>query len=1109
MRRRRTQLLVELLEDRLAPATFAVPWPDPQHLTLSFAPDGTQVVGGSPSQLFSLLNAQFQTLAAQDPTTAWQREILRAFQTWAVQANINIGVVTDDGQQDFGAAGPPQGDLHFGDIRVGSYTLAPDVVAVSMPFDVTAGTWSGDVRLNVPNYTFGIGGTGDQYDLFTVMLHEAGHVFGLPHSTDPASGSVMLEDYSGPRSGLAAVDIAALQALYGARQPDAYEPSDGFSQAPHLMLDDRIEADLTTLQDVDVYQLVTTGNSNSATIHLRTAGLSLLEPRINVYEVAGPKSQPVLIQSASSTELLGSDLTLHLDQLKAKSTYFIEVESATADVFGIGSYRLEVDSDTTTGNGNNGSVGANGPQNGGNPGNDIFATATNLQPKIFRVDDRFNYLVSASLSDAADVDVYRIHTPNARDGASTMTVLAWSTQPEGLHPAVRVYDNTRNEVAAEVLVNESGVFTVQIPDVEANANYYIEVAAAHAGDAHDAGAYALAVDFNPRGVDLPTLVDQHLVDATQPDSGTLHVAESQLFHFVLAADSSTAAAGTVTMTVTGPEGAVTTLTVAAGDSQSATLFLLPGNYAFDVTCDTDTEPLTYTLRGLGLSDPIGPHLQDPTLNPVTSFPTAPTADGAYWWEQGFYAFLAILTPPANPGSTGGTTGPATDSSGVPAEPTGGTSSGSVSPTVSSPPPSASGSVNTTTAGSSDPAPPPVVTVNPTPSPPPTASTSPGSAGSSLSPPTLPNGSGAGSIPGSAGGSASGSSPSGSPSSSSPAPSSPLSSLPSAGGGSAPNPAPGSTPSGTEGWTSVPSSGSSGGSSSGSKSAAAPASGSSLLAGTRSGDGSSDGAVGGAGGAGSGGTSAGGNATGTSAAASSSGGTNLAGIGTGGAGGWNSSGGGSNQRPDGSRGEPSAPGTLSDRPTPPSGRADGLVGGSDAPAGDPRATEPSREAREETARLDWLFQDLQRLNETAVISARQQAAEQEFASLLTSVLGWRGTANSRSLMDSTVPTTPDNDAALPDAPLPASIYRSDARRRVGEATSDPAASMRMCEGSTSSFTNLLPTVHHRTLLILVFVGGLVIGAGLYPALRPARRGRLSSLLSTRNDSPEQFCHDPGT
>jgi hypothetical protein len=49
----RRRLVVEQLEDRLTPSTTAVPWPNPGHLTLSFAPDGTST-GQLASTLFQL-----------------------------------------------------------------------------------------------------------------------------------------------------------------------------------------------------------------------------------------------------------------------------------------------------------------------------------------------------------------------------------------------------------------------------------------------------------------------------------------------------------------------------------------------------------------------------------------------------------------------------------------------------------------------------------------------------------------------------------------------------------------------------------------------------------------------------------------------------------------------------------------------------------------------------------------------------------------------------------------------------------------------------------------------------------------------------------------------
>ena len=100
---------VECLEDRSVPSAFGTAWPDAEHVTLSFTPDGTPTAFGA-STLAAVLRQ-----AGTD--AAWQREILRAFQTWAVHANINIGLVADGGQA-LGAPGAVQGDARFGDIRV-------------------------------------------------------------------------------------------------------------------------------------------------------------------------------------------------------------------------------------------------------------------------------------------------------------------------------------------------------------------------------------------------------------------------------------------------------------------------------------------------------------------------------------------------------------------------------------------------------------------------------------------------------------------------------------------------------------------------------------------------------------------------------------------------------------------------------------------------------------------------------------------------------------------------------------------------------------------------------------------------------------------------------
>ena len=147
---RNRRLSLELLEDRLAPSTSGITWPDGGHLTLSFVPDGTPV-GSYKSNLF-------QTLDAVGPSAAWQQAILRAFQSWPAVTNLNVGVVADGGQP-LGTSGAVQGDTRFGDIRVAAAPLGGNTLITNSQFQWSGTTWSGDVVVN-SSYKFNLDGSG-------------------------------------------------------------------------------------------------------------------------------------------------------------------------------------------------------------------------------------------------------------------------------------------------------------------------------------------------------------------------------------------------------------------------------------------------------------------------------------------------------------------------------------------------------------------------------------------------------------------------------------------------------------------------------------------------------------------------------------------------------------------------------------------------------------------------------------------------------------------------------------------------------------------------------------------------------------------------------------
>lgn len=622
--RRANPLNVERLEDRTTPAVFGNPWPDATHLTLSFAPDGTSL-GGQPSTLL-------QTLDATASRDAWQRDVLRAFQTWAVNGNINVGLVPDQGQP-FGGTGPTQGDTRFGDLRIGAVPLAEDVLAVALPFDVSAGPWSGDVRLN-SNSRFG---SGAAYDLFTVMLHEAGHALGVAPSANAAS--VMYQVFTGARSGLNRTDVTALQALYGARQPDAFDAkksNDTLAKASRLVIpDDPGEllggtafGDITTLRDLDHYRFKfeNTTAPVDVTIRLVTSGLSGLLARLTIYDSAGR-----VVGTTAATDPLRGDLSLRVPRVAPLAEYTIKVQSASGDVFGIGSYRLEVVPD-----------GGSLPQprfHDDDAGtNDTAAFATDLRKKPFRADARYDSYVEASLSTATDVDYYRVRAPQS---GGTMTALVWRQDSSGLDPRIAVFNSVGQPVAAEVLVNDNGSYTIQVPNLLANRDYYLTVRAANSASGA-VGNYAFGVDFRTAPA-RQTSFSSGILTATSPEAQrTLTVTQSSLFHFVASATTATTPLDpnvALRMTVYDANKAVVfSQFVGNGDIVTGNIFLAPGTYTFRFAAATrDGRPLPafrFTLKGDVLSDPIGPRPADTSGSLFGAPPTVgPPSLPPFSWQQ--------------------------------------------------------------------------------------------------------------------------------------------------------------------------------------------------------------------------------------------------------------------------------------------------------------------------------------------------------------------------------------------------------------------------------------------------------------------------------------------
>jgi hypothetical protein len=627
------RLTCEQLEDRLTP-TWGTPWFDGTSLSLSFVPDGTNV-SGTPSNLNTLLNA------TGDPSRA-VREILRAYQTWAVAANLNVGLVGDGGQP-MGVAGAPQEDIRFGDIRVGARPLTSgptNALAGAVGFDYDSKTWAGDLVFN-SSYPFVLGATSpDQNDLFSVALHEAGHSFGVADNTDPTS--VMYAAYSGVEAGLSAADVQALQAMYGPRVNDAFEGAAGnetTATAYDLTANGNrtaVAADITRLGDVDVYKFTTPGvlsGVTGLTVNLKAAGVSLLTAKVSVLNAAGS-----VVASAVTTDPTNNNLSVTVPNYQAGAAYYVKVQGAGTDVFSVGAYVLKLNYSPFNPAGTNGTatdrynVNAETWSGHGTP-----ATAQTLNP--VQTAKANTFVVAGALASPTTADWYRI-TPTAPTPFTGTLFVGTMTTTNGLLPAITVYNGSGQQLPAQVIQNDGGSFEVQLPGATTGTTYLIRVAAADPNGAWDTGFYTLGATLAPVS---PTAFDSlttNSATAATTTYTTLSVTGDQLTQFALTASGgSTTAATAVRVTVFDATGhtVFTSVTLAGRPLSTGTVWLASGTYTVAFTTATANGSavgaVTYNLSSRQLSDPEDPYLADPDAAPVTDdlvvaadYSVAPPAD---------------------------------------------------------------------------------------------------------------------------------------------------------------------------------------------------------------------------------------------------------------------------------------------------------------------------------------------------------------------------------------------------------------------------------------------------------------------------------------------------
>ena len=317
-------------------STYGGTWAFGSRITYSFMPDGTSV-GGAPSVLFQTLDAKFSQ-------ATWELQFQKAASVWQAVANINLSQVSDSGSPE-GTSGNQQDDPRFGDVRIGMVNLGSGVLGETfLPPPFNGGTDAGDMFLNsATSYQIN-----SSYDLETVAIHEFGHALGLGESQ--ITTACMYADYNGIKQSLTSDDIAGIQSVWGAPQPDQFN-SNGQSDANYKLaanitpyMNSNAQIAIPSLQITSSSQSewfsVTVPSSTTGTMVVtdQSSNLSMLSPSLWVY--SSGSGLPVSIGSASSTAY-GATVSYSVSGVQAGQTYLIRAYGTSAGE-SIGGFGLEV-----------------------------------------------------------------------------------------------------------------------------------------------------------------------------------------------------------------------------------------------------------------------------------------------------------------------------------------------------------------------------------------------------------------------------------------------------------------------------------------------------------------------------------------------------------------------------------------------------------------------------------------------------------------------------------------------------------------------------------------------------------------------------------------------
>ncbi|NND98856.1 MAG: matrixin family metalloprotease [Pirellulaceae bacterium] len=659
--RRRTTASVDLqtLEARRLLVAFGTPWPDARELSISFPADGVDV-----GQFRNNLGGTLDAVAARDQ---WQELALRAYQTWAIHADINVGL-RNDFDVSFGTPGMSVGDPRFGEFRIGAFPQQ-GLLANSLPFQAVAGTYSGDLLVN-SNEQFSYHDWADDQgpdlasldvldrDLFSLFLHESGNTLGL--DDNQMDWTVMFRQYTVPKGVLSAEDIESIQSLYGARS-DPYESVDnGELQVASIIpsfagLDPthdviRTRGSIAKATDVDVYQVVPEPGYDNATIRVRAAGVSLLMSRLEVVDEAGN-----VLQSASAQSVFDNDNLLQISDLQRHNAIYLRISAVdSGDVYSVGDYQLEIDyrepdvqaADPIAGTFDSGAdaLFANfSLVDDEVDANNNRVDALELAAADARAGDRFEQ--QSSLASAADVDVWKVTAPDHTQGRLMVTVAGVGVAAPDL--AIYVVDSNGKGVVSSGRLSNDGTWTMEVGNPQPGADYFIRISVDPTSDV-GIGNYVATAEFESPSDQMNLLAEGEISDSVD-EFVRWTAGKTKLFRFDLSAHGGSSDQG-VRLTIYDAHTRETEMVLVAhsGLTRNAFAWLQQGDYilrftSFSLT-DQPVAAISYSLTCDGLSDDQDEDDYDPSDDPdylaYEYDPVEPVYEYQYYNIEVYYDFEA-------------------------------------------------------------------------------------------------------------------------------------------------------------------------------------------------------------------------------------------------------------------------------------------------------------------------------------------------------------------------------------------------------------------------------------------------------------------------------------